>query len=241
MEEGVLKEIILIKIPGIPDVVTMSWIVMVIIITLCLFAKRKISKSPVGLQNAVEYIVEWIILKSKEFLGENGPRFLPLFITLFLFILFSNLIGLIPGFKSPTSNINVTISLALIIFFSIHYFGIKEKGLWRYFKHFLGPPYWLSPILFPIHIISELARPLSLSIRLFGNIMAKEILLGILAVLFVAFSSIPKIGIILSVFPLILRPLIMLLGVLVSFIQALVFTLLSMVYIAGAIETGEQH
>lgn len=241
-EEGALKEIILIKIPGIPDVITMSWIVMVIIITLCIFAKRKIKKSPVGLQNAVEFVIEWIILKSKEFLGENGPRFLPLFIILFLFIFFSNLLGIIPGFKSPTSNISINLSLALIVFFSIHYFGIKEKGFLGYLKHFLGPPYWLFFLNFPIHIIGELVKPISLTLRLFFNILAKEVLLTLLASLFFVFTSLtmPKlIKILLLTGDLLLRPLIMLLGVLVGFVQALVFTSLAMIYIAGVI--GKDH
>jgi F-type H+-transporting ATPase subunit a len=238
-EENSLKEIILIKIPGIPDVIVMSWIVMIIIITLCIFAKRKIKKSPEGLQNAIEFVIEWVISKSKEFLGENGPRFLPLFITLFLFIFFSNLLGLIPGFKSPTSNLSINLSLALIVFFSTHYFGIKEKGLWGYLKHFMGPPYWLFILNFPIHIIGELVRPISLTLRLFFNILAKEVLLTLLASLFFVFISLsmPKIiKILLLTGDLVLRPLIMLLGVLVGFIQALVFTSLSMIFIAGAIE-----
>lgn len=242
-EEG-LHEIILVKIPGVPDVVTMSWIVILVIITLCFFAIRKIKKSPSGLQNAVEYTIEWVVFKSKEFLGDNGPRFLPLFITLFLFIFFSNLIGLIPGFKSPTSNINVTLSLALTVFFFTHYLGIKEKGLLSYIKHFMGPPYWMAPFFLPIHIIGELVRPVSLTLRLFFNILAKEVLLTLLATLFIVFStlSMPQtIKLLLLGGSLALRPAIMLLGVLVSFIQALVFTSLAMIYIAGAIEGSKEH
>ena len=196
------------------------------------------------MQNAVEFTIEWVIAKSKEFMGENGPRFLPLFITLFLFIFFGNLMGLVPGLKSPTSNINITFALAIIIFCSTHYFGIKEKGLLGYLKHFAGPPYWLAPLLFPIHLIGEFIRPVSLAFRLFGNLMAKELLLGILATLFVIFVSADMNtavkGALMGV-TLVLRPLIMLLGVLVSFIQALVFTMLAMVYIAGAISPSEEH
>ena len=243
-EEGPLSEIILVKIPGVPDVVTMSWIAMLVIIALLYFATRKIKKAPTGMQNAVEFTIEWVIAKSKEFMGENGPKFLPLFITLFLFIFLGNLMGLVPGLKSPTSNINITFALAIIIFCSTHYFGIKEKGLLGYLKHFAGPPYWLAPLLFPIHIIGEFIRPVSLAFRLFGNLMAKELLLTILATLFVIFVSsemntVVK-GALMGV-ALVLRPLIMLLGVLVSFIQALVFTMLAMVYIAGAINHGEEE
>ncbi len=243
-EEGPLSEIILVRIPGIPDVITMSWIVMAVIIILLYFAARKLQKTPAGMQNAVEFTIEWVIAKSKEFMGENAPRFLPLFITLFLFIFFGNLMGLVPGLKSPTSNINITFALAIIIFCSTHYFGIKEKGLLGYLKHFAGPPYWLAPLLFPIHLIGEFIRPVSLAFRLFGNLMAKELLLGILATLFVIFVSADMNtavkGALMGV-TLVLRPLIMLLGVLVSFIQALVFTMLAMVYIAGAISPSEEH
>lgn len=247
-EEG-MKEIILIKIPGVPDVVTMSWIVMLVIIALCFFAKRSMKKSPQGLQNSVEFVIEWIISKSKEIMGENGPRFLPLFITLFLFIFFSNLLGLVPGFKSPTSNLNVTLSLALVVFFSTHYFGIKTKGLFGYLKHFTGPSglsfpikIVLAPLFFVIHIIGELVRPISLTLRLFFNILAKEVLLTLLATLFIVFMSLsmPKI---IQVFLLAgdfaLRPAIMILGTLVSFVQALVFTSLAMIYLAGAVEKTE--
>jgi F-type H+-transporting ATPase subunit a len=243
-EQGPLKEFILFRIPGVPDVITMSWLVMLAIIFLFLAARNSLRKSPRGIQNAAEFTIEWLTAKSREYMGDNGPRFMPLLATLFLFIFFSNMLGLVPGFKSPTSNINITAALALVVFFSTHYFGIREKGFFGYFKHFAGPPYALAVLLFPIHIIGELIRPVSLAFRLFGNLMAKELLLTILAMLLAifAFSDMPAvIKVFLSTLSFVLRPGIMLLGMLVSFIQALVFTVLAMVYIAGAVGHAEEH
>ena len=137
-----------------------------------------------------------------------------------LYIAVANLIGLIPGFMSPTSSLNTTLALTIIVWVSHHYIGIREHGL-SYYKHFMGPMWWLVPLMLPIEIISNLARLISLSIRLFGNIMAKETLLGILFMLAGAFFA----------------PLpIMLLGVLVSLVQAMVFVLLAVVYFGQAQE-----
>ena len=241
-EEG-LKEIIFVHIPGVPEALTMSWIAMGIIIIVGMLGSYSIKRAPRGIQNMAEFGIEWITDKSREFMGANGPRFLPLFLTLFLFIFVSNLMGLIPGFKSPTSNMNINLALALIVFFSTHYFGIKEKGL-GYFKHFMGPPYWLAPLFIVIHTIGELVRPVSLTLRLFFNILAKEVLLTLLATLFFVFLSLemPKvIQALLLAGDFILRPAIILLGALISFIQALVFTVLSMIYIGSAIAHDEEH
>jgi F-type H+-transporting ATPase subunit a len=142
---------------------------------------------------------------------------------------------------SPTSNLNTTIALAIIVFFSTHYFGIKKHGFFGYLKNLThGAPWWLAPLMFVIEIISELARPLSLSFRLFGNMMAKEILLIILAFLVITFfpahTYIQKV---LTVVPLLLAPAIILFGIFVGFIQAFIFTMLSAFYIGGAIADHE--
>ncbi|MCX5776818.1 MAG: F0F1 ATP synthase subunit A [Candidatus Firestonebacteria bacterium] len=242
-EEGLLKETIFIHLPGVPEAVTMSWIAMGIIVVFGLLGVAALKRAPSGVQNMVEFAIEWMVGKTREFMGKNGPKFLPLFFTLFLFIFVSNLLGLLPGFKSPTSNISVNLGLALIVFFATHFFGIKEKGIIGYFKHFMGPPYWLAPLFFIIHIIGELVRPISLTLRLFFNILAKEVLLTLLASLFFAFLSLemPRViqGLLLTG-DFFLRPAIILLGSLVSFIQALVFTVLAMIYIGSAI-AHEEH
>ncbi len=147
-------------------------------------------------------------------------KFFPMIATFALYIVIANLIGLIPGFMSPTSSLNTTLALTLIVWLSHHFIGIREHGL-RYYKHFMGPIWWLVPLLLPIEIISNFARLISLSIRLFGNIMAKETLLAILFMLAGAFFA----------------PLpIMILGVLVSVVQAMVFVLLTVVYFSQAQE-----
>ena len=140
--------------------------------------------------------------------------------TIFLFILVSNLIGLIPGCFSPTANLNTTLALALCTFVLTHVIGIRYHGV-KYIKHFCGPVWWLIPLMLPIELIGHLARIMSLSVRLFGNIFGKEMVLAILFGLA---------GLYLAPLP------IMFLGILVCFIQALVFMLLSIMYFVGAME-----
>jgi F-type H+-transporting ATPase subunit a len=157
-------------------------------------------------------------------MGPKGVRFIPLIGTLGLFILFSNLLGLVPGFLPPTDNINITAGCAIIVFFSTHIFGFLENGL-GYLKHFVGPKWWLAPIMIPIEIIGQLARPLSLSLRLFGNITGDHLVLAIFS----------------GLIPLVIPVFALFLGVFVSIIQALVFILLSMMYISGATEHSQEH
>ncbi len=204
---------------------------------------RRLSHVPRGAQNILEWILGMIYQFADDMIGPTAARYYPLFAMLFFFIVVSNLMGLIPGFFSSTSKLSTTVGLALIVFFSTHYFGIKEQGLWGYIKHWFGPvPIWLKPFMLIIELIGELARPLSLSFRLFGNILAKEILLGVLALLVIIFlPSGNLIQEILTLVPLILRPLIILLGILVSIIQAFVFMILAMVYIGGAVQAHEGH
>lgn len=223
----------------------MSWIAVLVILVVSWLAARRLEKVPRGLQNFMEWIFELLFNFADDMVGPTAPRYYPLFAMLFFFILVCNLMGLVPGLISSTSRLSTTVALALIVFFSTHYFGIKERGFLGYVRHWFGPvPVWLKPFMFIIEIISELARPLSLSFRLFGNILAKEILLSVLALL--VFIFLPSGNIIqegLTVVPLILRPLIILLGLLVSIIQAFVFMILAMVYIGGAVQAheGEAH
>jgi F-type H+-transporting ATPase subunit a len=127
--------------------------------------------------------------------------------------------GLIPGFTAPTSNINMTASMAVPVFLATHYYGIKVHGV-KYIKHFLGPIMWLAPMMFIIEFIGHLVRPVTLSVRLFGNMIAKHMLLFALGLLV----------------PLIVPVAILGLGVLVSLIQAFVFVLLTSLYLAGSVE-----
>ncbi len=171
---------------------------------------------------------------SIQIIGEQGPRHAPLLGSLFIFILAMNLLGLIPGFLSPTSNLSITAALALFVFVAVQWYGVREQGAWGYAKHFIGEPWWLFWLNIPIHIIGELARPLSLAVRLRGNIFGEDTAI----VIFIAFGA--------ALFralpiPIPLQLPMLAFGVFGSVIQALVFTVLSAVYIAGAVEHAEEH
>jgi F-type H+-transporting ATPase subunit a len=193
---------------------------MIILILGCLLLGRGLKLIPGKGQNFLELIVGGLENFMVEITGPEGRAFFPFIATLFLYIFVSNLIGLIPGFFSPTANLNTTLSMALCTFVLTHAIGIKFHGA-KYVKHFMGPILVLAPLMIIIELIGHLARVMSLSIRLFGNIFGKEKVLGILFGLA---------GLYLAPLP------ILFLGILVSFIQAVVFMLLSIIYFAGAME-----
>jgi len=225
-------------IPGVgslPHQVSMALFVMIV---LCVLAYAGFQKAVTGprekvlvpssrltVRNIFELFTEMVLKFLDDIIGHRGKEFLPLVGTLGFFIFFSNLLGLVPGFLPPTDNLNTTLACALVVFFATHYYGLKTHGI-KYFKHFLGPVLWLAPLMLIIEIISHLARVLSLSVRLFGNIMADHMLLGLTL-------AAPMI------LPLFLSPLSLFLGVFVSFIQTFIFVLLSMIYISLAVEESE--
>lgn len=176
------------------------------------------------LRNTFELAIEAILKLSEDTMGKHGKRFLPLLGSFAFFIFFSNISGQIPGFLPPTDNLNTTASLALIVFFLTHFYGFKVNGI-KYLKHFVGPIWWMAPLMIPIEIIGHLARPVSLSMRLFGNIFGDHMVLSVFVLLV----------------PLIVPLPMMVLGVFVAMVQTFVFTLLSMTYIAGAMEHAEEH
>jgi F-type H+-transporting ATPase subunit a len=204
----------------IPPHVTYSWVVMLILLGLGLLASRQVSLVPKGAQNVFELVVGGLEDFMVEITGEEGRAFFPFIATLFFYIMFCNLIGLLPGFLSPTSNINTPLSMALCTFVFTHYLGVKYHGA-KYIKHFLGPIPALAPLFFPIELIGHFARVLSLTLRLFGNIMGEDLVLAIL--LFLA-------GQFLAPLPM------MFLAVFTSVVQAFVFTLLAIMYFAGSME-----
>lgn len=197
-----------------------SWFVMLLLVIGALLLGRGIRLLPKKGQNVLEMIVGGLEDFMVEITGPEGRAFFPFIGTIFLYIFIGNLIGLIPGFFSPTANINTTLSLAICTFVLTHIIGVKFHGM-KYVKHFMGPVWALAPLMFIIEMIGHLARVMSLSVRLFGNIFGKEKILGILFALA---------GLYLAPLP------ILFLGILVSFIQAVVFMLLSIVYFAGAME-----
>jgi len=146
-----------------------SWFVIIIMLLAAFLMSRRIAILPEKGQNILEIIVERLENFMLDITGPEGRAFFPYIATVFLYILICNLLGLIPGFVSPTANINTTLSLALCTFFLTHIIGIKYHGI-RYVKHFMGPVWALAPLMFVIEIIGHLARVMSLSVRLFGNI-----------------------------------------------------------------------
>ena len=163
MNEGPL----LLHVPNMPEHVTYTWLAMAILIGLSLVARLTLKRSaPTGVQNLLETIVGGLENYVEEIMGPEGKHYLALIGTLFLFILVCNLQGLVPGFDSPTANINTTLALALVSFTATHYIGLRRHGL-GYIKHFFGPMWVLAPLMLIIESISHLARILSLSIRLF--------------------------------------------------------------------------
>ncbi|MEA1968023.1 MAG: F0F1 ATP synthase subunit A [Thermodesulfobacteriota bacterium] len=197
-----------------------SWVTMAILIALGWIAGKNTKLIPNSVQNVLEVLISGLEEFMVEITGEEGRWLFPLTATVFLYVFLSNLLGLIPGFFSPTASLNTTLSIALVVVPFTHVLGIKHHGP-KYIKHFLGPVWWMIPIMLPIEIIGHFARILSLSFRLFGNMMGHELVLGILFGLAGAFFA----------------PLpIMALGIFVALVQAFVFFLLSVMYFTGAIE-----
>jgi len=170
-----------------------------------------------------EVVVEALLNLMEGVLGERAWKFFPLIGGLFIYILTCNLIGLIPGMTPPTENINTNAACAILVFLYYNYLGIKEHGIKNYLKHFMGPVIWLGPLMLVIELISHMVRPLSLSVRLFGNMTGDHMVLGVFSELTPLFIPVIFLG----------------LGLFVSFIQAFVFSLLSIVYISLA--TEEAH
>ena len=197
-----------------------SWLVMVLLIVFGSIAVKNLNIIPTQAQNFFEIIVEGLENFMVDITGEEGRWFFPVLGTVFLYIFACNLTGLIPGFFPPTASYNTTLSCAIVVFCFTHYIGIRYHGV-KYYKHFIGPVWWLVPIMLPIELISHLSRVLSLSMRLFGNMSGHELVLAIFFGLAGAFFV----------------PLpIMAMGIFVAFVQAFVFFMLSIMYFTGAME-----
>ena len=197
-----------------------SWVVMILLIVFGAIAAKSIKMVPTKMQNVFEIIVSGMEEFMVSVSGEQGRFLFPIAATVFLYVAASNLMGLIPGFFPPTANLNTTASCALTVVILTHILGLKFHGI-KYIKHFIGPVWWMVPLILPIEIIGHLARILSLSFRLFGNMMGHELVLGILfALAGLFFAPLP----------------IMALGIFVALVQAFVFFLLSIMYFTGAVE-----
>jgi|ERR1035437_1033195 F-type H+-transporting ATPase subunit a len=205
-----------------------NWMVMellvvtLIMIAVALLRRRLSAENPGKLQHVFELIYEFIANTISEVGVHHGERFIYYIGTIFIFILSMNLIGIVPGLESPTNFIYVTVGLAICTFFYYNFMGFRELGF-GYLKQFMGPVAWLAPLMIPIELISHFVRPLSLSVRLYGNMFAGEQVTGVF----------------LSLTYLLIPIIFMLLHVFVAVVQTYVFTLLTTIYVGGA--TSEEH
>jgi len=201
-------------------------LVAIIILVIAKMATKSLRAVPGGTQNVMEAYLGGVISMGTDVMGEELARkYLPLVAATGMFVFVSNMIGIIPGFEAPTSNINITLPMALMVFFYYNYEGIRVNGVKKYFAHFMGPVKVLAPLMFPIEIVSHLSRIISLSFRLFGNIKGDDLFLWVILML------VPYIA------PLAPYILLTFSGVL----QTFVFMILIYVYLAGAVAIDSEH
>jgi F-type H+-transporting ATPase subunit a len=241
------------SLPGIPDHVTYTWVAMIILAGVAFVASRNVALVPRGVQNFMEVVLEQFLQMIDDVIGPEGRPYLPLIATLGLFILVTNLMGLVPGMNGPTTNLNTNAACALVVFFAYHWIGVRKQGAVTYLQHFMGPvPLVLKPLMFVIEIISHLARPLSLSLRLFGNMAGGHILIAIFFFMMgfdglLGWALTGSLGGILIGAPGALVSAAFVIGflmplkILVAFLQAFIFCMLTMIYITGALEEAEHE
>jgi len=221
-----------------PGVVALAWslVATVLLAAISITATRRLSLVPGRMQTAIEMVVGLIRSTVVGIMGPRGVDFVPFIGTLFLYIAFMNLMGLLPGFMAPTSNLNITAALALTVFLVVQFYGFRERGI-GYLKHFIEgvplqfPYVMLAPLVFIVHLVGELVRPLTLALRLFGNLMAEETVMLILIGLVVGLAR--------HWIPIPIQLPNMALGLLVSLVQAAIFTMLTTVYLAGVVQHRE--
>ena len=213
----------------VPDHMVFVGLITLLILFIGLAIRSQLSvENPGKLQIVLEDIVSFLVGVLEGNMGAKGRKFLPLLGTIFVFILIGNLMGQIPGLGSPTSNINVPLALALVLWLYYHWEGIKANGVVNYVKHFAvmpGVPIALAPMIFVIEIISHLSRVLSLTLRLFGNIFGEHLVVLIIA----------------SIVPFIAPLPIQMLGLIVGPLQAFIFMTLTAIYLSAAVTVDEHH
>ncbi len=195
--------------------VVTTWIIIAAITLICRFVTRRLTILPDGRQAVLEGIVTGIADQIEDVIHRDATPFLPLVGTLFIFLVVANLSGVLPGIEAPTSKIETPAALALIVFFSVHYFGVRARGLRGYLASFAEP----KLIMLPLNILSEITRTFSLMVRLFGNVMSGEFIIGLVAALAGLFVPIP----------------LMALEILIGLVQAYIFTVLATVFIGAAV------
>jgi len=216
LEEELIPTVVLQLGPlQVTSTVVNTWIVMIVLSVVFIVLGKRLQVRPTRMQNALEWIVEAIDGLIRDMIPHHSRLFLPIVGTLAVFIAATNLAGLIPGLRSPTTDLNTPLALAIVVFFSVHYYGIHQKGLVGHLRHYVEPIF----ILLPIEIASEFARTMSLTFRLFGNILGEEIVIAVLFLILPVLIPVPM----------------MLFSIFTSLIQAYLFTMLTVVYISGAV------
>lgn len=190
-----------------------------IVIAFGAMARWGLRRGPTGWAIAMEFLIEHLEGVMRDMFGRDARPFAPLVVTLALFVGVASLLGLIPGLKSPTADFSATAALAIIVFLAVPFYGIREKGLKGYFKHYLEP----SPLLLPLEIISECSRTLALAVRLFGNIVSEDLVIAVLLSLAGLLVPVPM----------------MMLAVLTAVVQAYIFAMLTAVYLSAAVREKE--
>ena len=196
-----------------------TWGIMLVITAIAWFSTRHLTMLPDSLQTTAEDIVAAIDEAISAVAPEHGRQIMPFIASLWLFLIIANLVGLIPNLHSPTRDLSVTSALAVLVFFSAHWFGIKTLGIKNYLHHYLTP----SPILLPFHIISEFTRTLALAIRLFGNMMSLEMAAMLILLVAGFLAPIP----------------ILMLHIIEALVQAYIFGMLALIYLAGAMQSQQ--
>jgi F-type H+-transporting ATPase subunit a len=199
--------------------VVTTWGIMGALFLIALASTRRLSLEPGPWQVVLEGIVSAIDEAIRAVLADDAPLVFPFVATLWIFIAVANLVGLVPGLAAPTGDFSLTAALAVLVFLSVHWYGLRTQGLRAYLRHYLRP----NPILLPFHLVSEISRTLALAVRLFGNIMSLG--LAALLVLMVAGLLVPV-------------PLLML-HVVEALVQAYIFGMLALIYIAGAVQSHQ--
>ena len=209
----------------IPMHLIMGALSVVLLIVFSVIVRSRLSvENPGKLQLAMEAAVEFLNGQLEENIGHDGHKYLGMIGTLGFFIAVANLMGLIPGLGSATSNVNVPCGLAIFVFLYYNYQGMRKQGVLKYLKHFAGPLLILAPLMIPIEIISHIARPLSLTVRLWGNVYAEELLVGVFV----------------SILPLFLPLPLMAFAIFGGLLQAFIFITMAQLYLGGAVAT-EDH
>ena len=201
---------------GVPITTTVvtTWVMLLVLTALAIVAGRRLKETPSGWQA----VLEWGVTSLSQLLDEmtgNSQRYLPLVMSIGVFVLTANLSSILPGVQAPTADINTPIALALVVFFSVHYFGIRQQGLWNYLASFAQP----NPILLPFNILGTFTRTVSLAIRLFGNMLSHQVIVAVL----------------LLILPLVVPAVLEVFGLLIGVLQAYIFMVLTVVYVGGAV------